>query len=445
MTLQATLPRAAAARAPWWPALRFELVKMLSTGRVRLLLVTCLVAPAAFVVGISHQSSLPADTVFGRWLATSGWAGSLVVLAFAGSWALPLITSLVAGDVFAVEDRLGTWRHLLIVERSPARIFVAKTVASGSVIVALLTGLMLSSIAGGLIALGPTPLIGLDGTPLSSTEAGGTVLVAWLSVLAPTLAFAAVGLLGSVLFGRSPMGLILPALLALGMNLVLLMPVPTALRLALPSSGFLSWRGLLTRPEQLEPILLGVATSLVWAVAATGLAYVAFRRRDFTNTAFDGVGARDVVAAIGALLVLVATSALAIVPMTGGSGVDDRRLEATLSTAFAHLYRLQTDQLHRPAVTERQLATTAACDKGGMRVEDHGPGPDWRCVVTWHLPGTTATGTATYQLDVAADGRFVADGDGPKEVNGYFQVRTPLGDAPNPLWQIDGLVDLLQP
>ena len=28
-------------------------------------------------------------------------------------------------------------------------------------------------------------------------------------------------------------------------------------------------------------------------------------------------------------------------------------------------------------------------------------------------------------------------------MNGYFQVRTPTGDAPNPLWQFDGNVDLL--
>ena len=46
-------------------------------------------------------------------------------------------------------------------------------------------------------------------------------------------------------------------------------------------------------------------------------------------------------------------------------------------------------------------------------------------------------------LDVAADGRYVADGDGPKEVNGYFLVRAATGDVPNPLWQLDGFVDLL--
>jgi ABC-2 type transport system permease protein len=54
-----------------------------------------------------------------------------------------------------------------------------------------------------------------------------------------------------------------------------------------------------------------------------------------------------------------------------------------------------------------------------------------------------ATGTAIYQLDVTADGRYVADGDGPKDVNGYFPVRTPTGDAANPLWQFDGNVELL--
>ena len=106
---------------------------------------------------------------------------------------------------------------------------------------------------------------------------------------------------------------------------------------------------------------------------------------------------------------------------------------------------MQTGELNRPAVTEAQLATTASCDKGGDRVDDVGPGNDWRCVVTWHLPGTTATGTAIYQLDVTADGRYVADGDGPQEVNGFFQVRTPTGDAPNPLWQFDGSVDLTHP
>jgi ABC-2 type transport system permease protein len=65
--------------------------------------------------------------------------------------------------------------------------------------------------------------------------------------------------------------------------------------------------------------------------------------------------------------------------------------------------------------------------------------------VTRHLSDTAANGKAVYPLDVNADGRYEADGDGPQEVNGFFQLRTPTGDAPNPLWQFDGLVDLLTP
>jgi ABC-2 type transport system permease protein len=92
-----------------------------------------------------------------------------------------------------------------------------------------------------------------------------------------------------------------------------------------------------------------------------------------------------------------------------------------------------------------QLRSGASCDKGGSLVDDLGLGNDWRCVVTWHLPGSTATGSAIYQRDVTPDARYVADGDGPQQVNGFFQVRTPTGDAPNPLWQFDASVNLLTP
>jgi ABC-2 type transport system permease protein len=63
--------------------------------------------------------------------------------------------------------------------------------------------------------------------------------------------------------------------------------------------------------------------------------------------------------------------------------------------------------------------------------------------VSWHVPGVDVAGSAIYQLDINPLGRYVADGDGPKEVNGFFLVRTPAGDAPNPLWQFDGTIELL--
>ncbi|WP_353651616.1 ABC transporter permease [Nakamurella sp. A5-74] len=438
------MERGDVAPAPLWRGYRFELVKLLAQWRLRLVALVCWLVPGPAVAVIGSQTTLPTDTVFGRWMGQTGWAGSLVVLGFACSWVLPLVTSLVAGDVFAAEDRQGTWRHLLVAVRSPRRIFLAKALASLTVVLALVVGLAVSSVVGGLVAVGNRPLVGLDGQQIGPGDAAVSVILAWVVVLAPTLAFSAVGLLGSVLFGRSPMGLLTPVVLALVLALAQLLPLPVLLRIALPSWSFLAWRGLFTEPAQVGPIVAGVLVDLLWALLAGVLAYVVFVRRDFTDPAFDGAGARVVATALAPLAVAVAVTAvvLAVVTPAADSGIDRPKLERSVATAYAHLYRLQARELARPDVPEAQLRTSASCNKGGDLVEDTGAGNDWRCVVSWHIPGATAVGSAIYQLDVDPDGRYVADGDGPQSVNGFFQVRTPTGDAPNPLWQFDGSVDL---
>jgi ABC-2 type transport system permease protein len=445
MTATIAAPAAAPRRVPVTRGYRFELVKLLSQWRVRLLLVVSWIGPAVVVAAVSKQSALPADTVFGRLLHATGWAAPLVGLGFSGTWALPLLTSVVAGDVFAVEDRLGTWRHLLVAIRSPRRIFAAKALASLTVILVLVAGLVCSSVAAGLVVVGNRPLIGLDGHVLAPADAAGRVLLAWVCALAPTLALAAIGLLGSVTLGRSPMGLLLPAVVGFGMQVAQILPLPVAVRFALPGYAFIAWHGLFTSPTQLGPLLISTVVSLVWAIVATALAYWLFLRRDFTSATYDGAGRRTLVAGVLPMAALLALSiaVIAVATPATGSGIEQSKLERSLATAFAHLYRVQTQQLHRPDVTEAQLQAAATCDKGGGLVENSGPGNGWRCVVTWHLPGVAAVGNATYQLDVNADGRYIADGDGPREVNGYFIVSTPTGDAPNPLWQFDGIVDLL--
>jgi ABC-2 type transport system permease protein len=173
------------------------------------------------------------------------------------------------------------------------------------------------------------------------------------------------------------------------------------------------------------------------------VAYWLFLRRDFTNLAYSS-GRRAVLAGVLPLTVLLVVTVAVVAAATGatGSGIEQDKVQRSMATEFGHLYRIQTGQLHRPDVTEAQLASTAACHKGGGS-DAQGPGNDWRCVVSWHLSGVDAVGSAIYQLDITPDGRFVADGDGPKEVNGYFLVRTSAGDTPNPLWQFDGNVDLL--
>jgi ABC-2 type transport system permease protein len=440
-----TIVAAPERRVPVTRSYRFELVKLLSQWRLRLLILAAWAVPAVLVSEVSRQNSLPADTVFGRWMHATGWAGSLVVLGVAGTWVLPLLTSVVAGDVISSEDRLGTWRHLLIAVRSYRRIFTAKAIASLTVILLGLTGLAVSSVVGGLLAEGNQPLTGLDGHQLAGGDAGVKVLLAWLCVVAPTLALAAIGLLGSVALGRSPMGLLLPMIVALGMQVAQILPLPVALRLALPGYAYISWNGLFTDPEQPGPLLIGIAVSLIWAVVATALAYLLFLRRDFTNLNNDGAGRRVLTFGVAPLAgLLVATvGVVAVSTGAGGSGVDQAKIQRSVATAFAHLYRLQQAQMRQPAVTEAQLNTSAVCGKREGLGAQEGPGNDWRCTVFWVVPGNNVTAQAIYQLNVTANGRYIADGDGPVQVNGYFLIVTDGKVVPNPLWQFDGNVDLL--
>src|SRR6185503_437835 len=86
-------------------ALRVELAKLGQQLTIRALLAVCLLGPVAFALVMRVQSTVPADTLFGRWARTTGSATSLTVLSFATTFGLPLVAGVLAGDVFSSEDR----------------------------------------------------------------------------------------------------------------------------------------------------------------------------------------------------------------------------------------------------------------------------------------------------------------------------------------------------
>jgi ABC-2 type transport system permease protein len=86
---------------------RRKLAAQLST---RLLALLCGLGPFAFAVVLGAQGGNPADTIFGVWVHSSGFAIALVVLSFAGSWGFPLVAGVLAGDMFSAEDRHGRGR-----------------------------------------------------------------------------------------------------------------------------------------------------------------------------------------------------------------------------------------------------------------------------------------------------------------------------------------------
>ena len=261
-------------------AVRGEAVQVALSGRARALAVVCALGPAGFVVAATRQTTLPSDTLFGRWLLTSGFAAPLVVLGFVSAWALPLLVSVVAGDVFSREDAAGTWPTLLTRSASRAQVFAAKVLVAGAVTVAAVVLLAASATLAGVLAVGTQPLTSLSGTLLDADQALPRVLGAWAGVLPPALAFSALAVALSVVSRSSLVGVGGPVVLGLVMQGVQLLGGLDPVRHVLLADALTTWHGLLAAPVFTGPLVRGTAVSAGWALVCLVVAAEVFSRRD---------------------------------------------------------------------------------------------------------------------------------------------------------------------
>ena len=389
------------------------------------------------------------------WMHATGWAGSLVVLAFACSWALP--AAHLAGRRRRVRRR-GPAGHLAPPARGGA-LAAPDLRRQGARQPHRHPGMSWPGWPSpASSAAWPRSATGRWSASTATCYRRGRrrrrrVLLAWLCVLAPTLAFAAVGLLGvggarALPDGPAAARLLAPACCSWRPAAAAAGGRPARRCRATPSSP-----GAACSPARRSsaPLLVGVVVSLAWAVVATALAYLLFVRRDFTDLAYDGSGRRGR-SSSGSLPLVGAgrrrpSRWSPSRPPATGSGIDRAKLRAV-----ARRRRSPTSTGCRPGSStartspRRSCGPRASCDKGGSAWSTTrarattGAAP---------CPGTSPAPRPPARPSTSStsppNGRYVADGDGPKEVNGYFLVRTPTGDAPNPLWQFDGLVDLLAP
>ncbi|HEX2904576.1 MAG TPA: ABC transporter permease [Jatrophihabitans sp.] len=262
----------------------WELEKLLAQWRTRTAALLCLLGPAAFVIAVKLTGTVPADTLFGRWINDSGIATPLVVLGFAAAWGFPALIAVVAGDLFSAEDHYDTWKTILTRSQGRWSFFAGKVVAAFSYVIAIVVLLAASSIAAGLLLLGNRPLIGLSGNVIPIGSAIGRAALSWLSVLPSCLAFAAIAVLLSVL-SRSSLTAI-GSTVALGLTLQfagLVDGINPVIRL-LPGSGLLAWHGLFAQPAFTEPLWTGVAVAAAWVFGCLGLAWHSFSRRDIAGS-----------------------------------------------------------------------------------------------------------------------------------------------------------------
>ena len=139
-------PTTARRRAGTAAAYHWELVKLAALVRVRAMIIGCLVAPPIIVLVLRSQRP-PADTLYGKLIHLSGFAVPLLLLGFISQWIFPLLTSIVAGDIFASEDQHGTWKTILTRSVSRAQLFWAKTLAAVTFALAVFVILAGSTIA----------------------------------------------------------------------------------------------------------------------------------------------------------------------------------------------------------------------------------------------------------------------------------------------------------
>ena len=424
-------------------AFRVERRKLASQLAPRLLALICVLGPFAFAGVLKVQSGSPADSLYGVWVHSSGFAVSLVVLGFAGSWGLPLMAGVLAGDLFASEDRHGTWKTVLTRSCTRRELFAGKLLAVALFAVGLLALLALASLAAGLLLVGAHPLVSLSGTLLPTGHSLVLVAVAWLLCLLPLLAFVSLAVLMSVASRNGIVGVLGPAVVDLAMQLLALVGTGVWLHSLLVASAFDAWH-----PLFVSASVLRAAGSWPRRSARSGswpaclAAWRLQRRRDFTGavvTRRPGWVA-PVRVALGSAAVI---AFLAIAGNWGPAGVTAKRLNASITPAFNNLTLLQQRELGRTVAPGARLNVLPSCSRRASTPS--GPG-DWICTLTVLIPQPGAvpfqSTPVTYDVTVQSNGCFKAES--PPSFVGQQTMRAASGhQVVNPLFVFYGCLNPL--
>jgi ABC-2 type transport system permease protein len=261
-------------------AYRWELRKLIAQKRTYLGFGIAIAMPILFVVALQLQSGSPEDVPFGRFVRDSGLAVPLVLLVFGSVWLFPLITSLVAGDIFASEDHNGTLKTILTRSLDRGQIFAAKALAAVSYAIAALLLMGVVAIVAGSLVSGLDPLVTLSGERVGVGRAlvlvGGSLAVYSL----PLIAIACIGVLLSAATRNSAGAVVGTLMIALILQLLGILPGLESIQPYLLPSQFDAWQGLLRTPIDWAPIARAGWVCALYGLPALFAAYLVFLRRD---------------------------------------------------------------------------------------------------------------------------------------------------------------------
>jgi ABC-2 type transport system permease protein len=275
-------PSAGAAHPHTWTVWRWELRKLISQKRTYLGLGLAVILPLIFVLvqRLRGHGGHDEGNIFASHITQSGLATPVLMLLFLSVFMLPLIASLVAGDIVAAEDGNGTLKTILTRSVDHGQVFAAKALAAFAyAVVAVLLSAVVATGAG-VASWGFHSVVTFSGTTVSAPEGLLLVFASNAVYLIPLFAVVSIGLLLSTVTHNSAAAVVG----TIGFTIVLLIlaqiPGVDAIKPYLLTQQYENWHGLLRTPTDWAPILHSLWVCALYAGASLAAAYLVFLRRD---------------------------------------------------------------------------------------------------------------------------------------------------------------------
>jgi ABC-2 type transport system permease protein len=261
--------------------LRWELRKLVSQKRTYLGLGIGMILPVIFVVVRNlQQGPRHGDSIFARELTQSGLATPILMLLFESAFFLPLIASLVSGDIVAAEDGNGTLKTILTRSVDRGQVFGAKVVAAFCyAALALFSATAVATVAG-VSSWGFNHIETLSGTIVSAPKTLLLIVAANAVFLIPLFTVAAIGLLLSTVGRNSAAAVVGTMGIVIVLYIVAQIPGLEGIRPYLLTEQFQAWQGLMRTPTDWAPIAHSAWVCALYALPALLAAYLVFLRRD---------------------------------------------------------------------------------------------------------------------------------------------------------------------
>lgn len=281
--IAAELPRVR--RPSTFTVLRWELRKLRSQKRTYLGLGIAVLLPLIFVLAQNLRSHHPheGDSIYAGYITRSGLATPVLILFWASAFFLPLIASLVAGDVVANEDGNGTLKTILTRSVDRSQVIAAKALTA--ILYASAGAFTMAAVAtvAGVASWGFHAVITFSGTIVSAPKGLLLIVAAYAFYLIPLAAVASIGVLLSTLTRNSAAAVVGTLAFTLLLALVKLIPGLEGAEPYLLTTQYQAWQGLLATPTNWAPIVHSLWVCALYAVPALLAAYLIFLRRDVTG------------------------------------------------------------------------------------------------------------------------------------------------------------------